>query len=157
MACRASCNSTGSRSTACAFSSAYSARTLSNSIVCDAGNFRNLCWQRFILTNINRRSLPVDFVICHAGNANGDDAVFPSVQPCRFNVDQILRIVKHIAAHDFPVLPAGKCRFPEQLYRKISTPVETLILKADKVLTPSSYKALQGIKSPNKKPKDPYD
>ena len=30
-------------------------------------------------------------------------------------------------------------------------------LKADKVLTPSSYKALQGIKSPNKKPKDPYD
>lgn len=30
-------------------------------------------------------------------------------------------------------------------------------LKADKVLTPSRYKALQGIKSPNKKPKDPYD
>lgn len=30
-------------------------------------------------------------------------------------------------------------------------------LKADKVLTPSSYKALQGTKSPNKKPKDPYD
>ena len=30
-------------------------------------------------------------------------------------------------------------------------------LKADKVLTPASYKALQGIKSPNKKPEDPYD
>ena len=30
-------------------------------------------------------------------------------------------------------------------------------LKADKVLTPVSYKALQGIKSPNKKPEDPYD
>lgn len=29
-------------------------------------------------------------------------------------------------------------------------------LKADKVLTPSSYRALQGIKTPNKKPKDPY-
>ena len=30
-------------------------------------------------------------------------------------------------------------------------------LKADKVLTPSSYRALQGIKTPNKKPEDPYD
>ena len=30
-------------------------------------------------------------------------------------------------------------------------------LKADKVLTPASYKALQGIKSPNKKLEDPYD
>ena len=30
-------------------------------------------------------------------------------------------------------------------------------LKADKVLTPASYKTLQGIKSPNKKPEDPYD
>ena len=30
-------------------------------------------------------------------------------------------------------------------------------LKADKVLTPASYKALQGIKSPSKKPEDPYD
>lgn len=30
-------------------------------------------------------------------------------------------------------------------------------LKVDKVLTPASYKALQGIKSPNKKPEDPYD
>ena len=30
-------------------------------------------------------------------------------------------------------------------------------LKAVKVLTPASYKALQGIKSPNKKPEDPYD
>ena len=29
-------------------------------------------------------------------------------------------------------------------------------LKADKVLTPSSYRALQGIKTPNKKPEDPY-
>ena len=29
-------------------------------------------------------------------------------------------------------------------------------LKADKVLTPSAYRALQGIKTPNKKPKDPY-
>lgn len=29
-------------------------------------------------------------------------------------------------------------------------------LKSDKVLTPSSYRALQGIKTPNKKPKDPY-
>ena len=28
-------------------------------------------------------------------------------------------------------------------------------LKADKVLTPVSYKTLQGIKSPNKKPEDP--
>lgn len=28
-------------------------------------------------------------------------------------------------------------------------------LKADKVLTPASYKTLQGIKSPNKKPEDP--
>ena len=30
-------------------------------------------------------------------------------------------------------------------------------LKADKVLTPSAYRALQGIKTPNKKPEDPYD
>ena len=30
-------------------------------------------------------------------------------------------------------------------------------LKADKVLTPSSYRALQGIKTPNKKPEDPCD
>ena len=30
-------------------------------------------------------------------------------------------------------------------------------LKVDKVLTPASYKTLQGIKSPNKKPEDPYD
>ena len=29
-------------------------------------------------------------------------------------------------------------------------------LKADKVLTPTAYKILQGIKSPNKKPEDPY-
>lgn len=29
-------------------------------------------------------------------------------------------------------------------------------LKADKVLTPSAYRALQGIKTPNKKPEDPY-
>ena len=29
-------------------------------------------------------------------------------------------------------------------------------LKADKVLTPTAYKTLQGIKSPNKKPEDPY-
>ena len=29
-------------------------------------------------------------------------------------------------------------------------------LKADKVLTPSAYRALQGIKTPNKKTKDPY-
>ena len=29
-------------------------------------------------------------------------------------------------------------------------------LKADKVLTPSSYRALHGIKIPNKKPEDPY-
>ena len=43
------------------------------------------------------------------------------------NVDQIPRIVKHIAAHDFSVLPAGKCRFPEQLYRKISIPVKALV------------------------------
>ena len=28
--------------------------------------------------------------------------------------------------------------------------------KADKVLTPTAYKTLQGIKSPNKKPEDPY-
>ena len=28
-------------------------------------------------------------------------------------------------------------------------------MKADKVLTPASYKTLQGIKSPNKKPEDP--
>lgn len=28
-------------------------------------------------------------------------------------------------------------------------------LKADKVLTPSAYRALQGIKTPNKKPEDP--
>ena len=31
------------------------------------------------------------------------------------------------------------------------------LIDADKVLTPASYKALQGIKSPNKKPEDPYD
>ena len=30
-------------------------------------------------------------------------------------------------------------------------------LKADKVLTPSAYRALQGIKTPNKKPEDPCD
>ena len=30
-------------------------------------------------------------------------------------------------------------------------------LKADKVLTPSAYRALQGIKAPNKKPEDPCD
>ena len=30
-------------------------------------------------------------------------------------------------------------------------------LKTDKVLTPSAYRALQGIKTPNKKPEDPYD
>ena len=30
-------------------------------------------------------------------------------------------------------------------------------LKADKVLTPSAYRALQGIKTPNKKPEAPYD
>ena len=30
-------------------------------------------------------------------------------------------------------------------------------LKADKVLTPTAYRALQGIKTPNKKPEDPYD
>ena len=30
-------------------------------------------------------------------------------------------------------------------------------LKSDKVLTPSAYRALQGIKTPNKKPEDPYD
>ena len=30
-------------------------------------------------------------------------------------------------------------------------------LKADKVLTPSAYRALQGIKTPNKKSEDPYD
>ena len=30
-------------------------------------------------------------------------------------------------------------------------------LKADKVLTPTAYKALQGIKCPNKKPEDPCD
>ena len=29
--------------------------------------------------------------------------------------------------------------------------------KADKVLTPSAYRALQGIKTPNKKPEDPCD
>ena len=29
-------------------------------------------------------------------------------------------------------------------------------LKADKVLTPTAYRALQGIKTPNKKPEDPY-
>ena len=30
-------------------------------------------------------------------------------------------------------------------------------LKSDKVLTPTAYRALQGIKTPNKKPEDPYD
>ena len=30
-------------------------------------------------------------------------------------------------------------------------------LKAGKVLTPSAYRAVQGIKTPNKKPEDPYD
>lgn len=30
-------------------------------------------------------------------------------------------------------------------------------LKSDKVMTPTAYKALQGIKTPNKKPEDPYD
>ena len=30
-------------------------------------------------------------------------------------------------------------------------------LKTDKVLTPSAYRALQGIKTPSKKPEDPYD
>ena len=74
-------------------------------------------------------------------------------------------------------VPYGYVKDPENLRRWVVDPVAADVvkrifsmcmegrgpkqianqLKADKVLTPSAYRALQGIKTPNKKPEDPYD
>ena len=63
--------------------------------------------------------------------------------PRRWKVDPVAAdVVKYI----FSMCMEG--RGPKQIANQ---------LKADKVLTPTSYKALQEIKSPNKKPEDPYD
>lgn len=64
-------------------------------------------------------------------------------KPTRWKIDPVAAdVVKRI----FSMCMEG--RGPQQIANQ---------LKADKVLTPASYKALQGIKSPNKKPEDPYD
>ena len=63
--------------------------------------------------------------------------------PRRWVVDPVAAdVVKHI----FDLCMKG--RGPMQIANQ---------LKADKVLTPSAYRALQGIKTPNKKPEDPCD
>ncbi len=63
--------------------------------------------------------------------------------PRRWVVDPVAAdVVKHI----FDLCMEG--RGPMQIANQ---------LKADKVLTPSAYRALQGIKTPNKKPEDPCD
>ena len=63
--------------------------------------------------------------------------------PCRWVVDPVaVDVVKRI----FDLCMKG--RGPMQIANQ---------LKADKVLTPSAYRALQGIKTPNKKPEDPCD
>lgn len=62
--------------------------------------------------------------------------------PNRWKVDPVAAdVVKRI----FSMCMEG--RGPQQIANQ---------LKADKVLTPTAYKTLQGIKSPNKKPEDPY-
>ncbi len=73
-------------------------------------------------------------------------------------------------------VPYGYVKDPENLRRWVVDPVAADVvkrifsmcmegrgpkqianqLKADKVLTPTAYKALQGIKCPNKKPENPY-
>ena len=64
-------------------------------------------------------------------------------KPTRWKIDPVAAdVVKRI----FSMCMEG--RGPQQIANQ---------LKADKVLTPASYKALQGIKSPNKKLEDPYD
>ena len=63
--------------------------------------------------------------------------------PTRWKIDPVAAdVVKHI----FSLCMEG--RGPKQIANQ---------LKADKVLTPTAYKTLQGIKSPNKKPENPYD
>ena len=63
--------------------------------------------------------------------------------PTRWKIDPVAAdVVKHI----FSLCMEG--RGPKQIANQ---------LKADKVLTPTAYKTLQGIKSPNKKPGNPYD
>lgn len=74
-------------------------------------------------------------------------------------------------------VPYGYVKDPENLRRWVVDPVAADVvkrifnlcmegrgpmqianqLKSDKVLTPTAYRALQGIKTPNKKPEDPYD
>ena len=62
--------------------------------------------------------------------------------PTRWKIDPVAAdVVKYI----FSLCMEG--RGPKQIANQ---------LKADKVLTPTAYKTLQGIKSPNKKPEDPY-
>ena len=63
-------------------------------------------------------------------------------KPTRWKIDPVAAdVVKRI----FSMCMEG--RGPQQIANQ---------LKADKVLTPTAYKTLQGIKSPNKKPEDPY-
>ena len=62
--------------------------------------------------------------------------------PTRWKIDPVAAdVVKRI----FSLCMGG--RGPKQIANQ---------LKADKVLTPTAYKTLQGIKNPNKKPEDPY-
>ena len=62
--------------------------------------------------------------------------------PTRWKIDPVAAdVVKRI----FSMCMEG--RGPQQIANQ---------LKADKVLTPTAYKILQGIKSPSKKPEDPY-
>ena len=62
--------------------------------------------------------------------------------PRRWKIDPVAAdVVRHI----FSMCMEG--RGPKQIANQ---------LKADKVLTPTAYKTLQGIKGPNKKPEDPY-